>query len=104
MGTMACYDMDYTLQRLRKAIDFAQIEHDFVPLRKWANEVEKSGREIETIEARLNNPAQQNFLLTTLQSVATGLFCSEEASRRICLWLNYGHVQDAVLTQQYQFA
>jgi hypothetical protein len=34
---MACYDMDYALQRLRDAIDFAEIEHDFVPLRKWAN-------------------------------------------------------------------
>lgn len=103
---MACYDLDYALQRLRDAIDFAEIEHDFVPLRKWANEVEKSGRELETIPARLNNPAQQDFLLTTLQSVATGLLSPEEANRRIRLWLNSGQMQavETELTQQYQFA
>lgn len=101
---MACYDMDYALQRLRDAIDFAEIEQDFVPLRKWVNEVEKSGRELEIIQTRLNQPVDQDFLLTTLQSVATGLLSSEEANRRIRLWLNGGPVQDAELTQQYQFA
>jgi hypothetical protein len=101
---MACYDMDYALQRIRDAIDFAEIEHDFVPLRKWANEVEESCHGLEAIETRLNQPACQDFLLTTLQSVATGLLSSEEGSRRIRFWLNGGPIQDAKLTQQYQFA
>jgi hypothetical protein len=103
-NTMACYDMDYALQRLRDAIDFAEIEHDFVLLRKWVNEVVLSGHEMGAIQARQNNPAQQNFLHTTLQSVATGLLSSEEANRRIRLWLKGGPLQDAELTQQYQFA
>jgi hypothetical protein len=96
--------MDYALQRIRDAIDFAEIEQDFVPLRKWANEVEKPGRELENIETRLNQPAGQSFLLTTLQSVATGLLSSEEANQRIRFWLTGGPIQDAELTQQYQFA
>jgi len=30
---MANYNFDYTIQILRQAIDFAEILHDFVPLR-----------------------------------------------------------------------
>jgi hypothetical protein len=37
---MACYDFDYVIRSLSQAIDFAEIEHDFIPHRKWANEVE----------------------------------------------------------------
>ena len=51
---MACYDFDYAIQLLRQAIDFAEIEHDFVPLRKWVNEVEQSGHELEAMDGRLN--------------------------------------------------
>jgi hypothetical protein len=40
---MACYDFDYAIRSLRQAIVFAEIEHDFIPLRKWANEVEHPG-------------------------------------------------------------
>ena len=47
---MACYDFDYAMQMLRQSIDFAEIEHDFVPLRKWANEVEKSGRGMKLLK------------------------------------------------------
>ena len=103
---MACYDFDYAMQMLRQAIDFAEIEHDFVPLRKWANEVEQSGHEMEAIEARLNHPAGQDFLLATLQSVAAGSLSPEEALRRIRLWLNSGQMQEAEaeLVTQYQFA
>jgi hypothetical protein len=36
---MACYDFYYAVQLLRQAVDFAEIEHDFVPLRKRVNEV-----------------------------------------------------------------
>ena len=36
---MACYDFNYTVQLLRHAVDFAEIEHDFAPLRKLVNEV-----------------------------------------------------------------
>jgi hypothetical protein len=36
---MACHDFNYAILLLRQAIDFAEIKHDFVPLRKWVNEV-----------------------------------------------------------------
>jgi hypothetical protein len=36
---MACHDLNYAILLLRQAIDFAEIKHDFVPLRKWVNEV-----------------------------------------------------------------
>jgi hypothetical protein len=39
---MASYEFDYAIHLLRQAIDFAEIERDFVPLRKLANEVELS--------------------------------------------------------------
>jgi hypothetical protein len=76
---MACYDFDYAIQRLRQAIDFAEIEHDFVPLRKWVNEVEQSGHGLEAIETRLNLPTGQDVLLANLQSVAAGAVTPEEA-------------------------
>ena len=103
---MACYDFDYAMLILRQSIDLAVIEHDFVPLRKWANEVERSCHGLEIIEARLNRPTGQGFLLGTLQSVAAGVFFPEEASRRICLWLNNGQKpdQEAGIAKQYQFA
>jgi hypothetical protein len=102
---MACYDFDYAMQMLRKSIDLAEIEHDFVPLRKWANEVERSGCETKAIETRLNHPANQGFLLITLQSVAAGVLSPEEAGRSICLWLNNDQKQNqyADLAKQYQF-
>jgi hypothetical protein len=34
------YDLDYALFRLREAIDFAELEGDFQPARKWTHEVE----------------------------------------------------------------
>jgi len=103
---MACYDFEYAMQMLCQSIDLAEIEHDFVPLRKWANEIERSCHGLEVIEARLNRPTGQGFLLGTLQSVAAGVFFPEEASRRICLWLNNGQKpdQDAGIAKQYQFA
>lgn len=54
---MACYDFDYAVQPLSQAIDFAEIEHDFVPLRKWVNEVEEFFHGLEAIETKLNQPA-----------------------------------------------
>jgi hypothetical protein len=101
---MACYKMDYALHRLRNAIDFAEIEHDFVPLRKMANEVENSCRELEAVETRLKNSAGQDFIMTTLQSVAAGLLPPEEASRRIHLWLIRGQSQDVGLTHTHKIA
>lgn len=103
---MAFYEFDYAMQMFRQSIDLAEIEHDFVPLCKWANEVEKSCHGLEVIEARLNCPTGQGFLLGILQSVAAGVFSPEEASRRICLWLNNGQKpdQDAGIAKQYQFA
>ena len=103
---MAFYDFDYAMQMLFHAIDFAEAEHDFVPLRKWANEVERSCHDMKEIETRLNRPVGQDVLMATLQLVTAGSLSPEEASQRICLWLNYGQGQDqqVELTKQYQFA
>lgn len=40
----AVYDLDYALHRLIDAIDYAEMNKDFQPARKWAHEVEKSAR------------------------------------------------------------
>jgi hypothetical protein len=102
---MACYDFDYAVQLLRQAVDFAEIEHDFAPLRKWVNDVEQSGHETESIDARLNLPAGQDIIMATLQSVASGSLSPEKASQCIRLWLNHDQEQDqrVELTKQYQF-
>jgi hypothetical protein len=104
--TMACYDFDYAMLILRQAIDFAEIEHDFVPLRKWVNEVEDSCNRLEAIETRLNQPAGRDVLMATLQSVAAEEISPEEALLCIRRWLNSGQVQavETELTKQYQFA
>ena len=103
---MACYDFDYAIQILRQAIDFAEIERDFNPLRKWVNEVEQSGHEMESVDGRLNLPADQDVLLATIISVAVGAVSPDEALLRIRRWLNCGEVQvvETELTHQYQFA
>jgi hypothetical protein len=102
---MVCYDFDYAMQMVRQSIDFAETEHDFVPLRKWAHEVEQSGCRIKTIETRLNHPAGQDVLLATLQLVAAGSLSPEEAGQGIRLWLNQNQGQDqrVELAKQYQF-
>ena len=102
---MACYDFDYAVELLRQAVDFAEIEHDFAPLRKWVNDVELSGHEMGSIDARLNFPAGQDIIMATLQSVASGSLSPEKASQRIRLWLNHDQEQDqrVELTKQYQF-
>jgi hypothetical protein len=103
---MTSYDFDYTILILRQAIDFAEIEHDFVPLRKWVNEVEQSGHDMGAMDGRLNLRAGQDILMATLQSVADGSVSSEEALLRIHRWLNSGQVQavETELTHQYEFA
>jgi hypothetical protein len=103
---MACYNFDTAMLILRQAIDFAEIEHNFIPLRKWANEAELSGLKLEAIDARLNDAAGQDFLLATLQSVAAGSISPEKALWRIRHWINSSQTQevDAELFRQYQFA
>jgi hypothetical protein len=103
---MACYDFDYAIQMLRQAVDFAEIERDFFSLRKWVNEVELSGHNAQAIEARLNAPASQEFLLATLQTVAMGSLSSEEALSRLRVCLKSGKKQkgEAELVTQYQYA
>ena len=103
---MACYDFDYAIQRLRQAIDFAEIEHDFVPLRKMVNEVEASGHELEAMDGRLNFPAGQEVLMAIMQSVAAGSVSPDVALLHIRRWLNRGQVQEAEaeLSQQFQLA
>ena len=103
---MACYDFEYAMQMLRQSIEFAEIDHDFVPLRKWVNEVDESCHGLEAIETRLNQPAGQNVLIATLQSAAAGKISPREALLRIRRWLNSGQVQvvETELTHQYEFA
>ena len=105
-AAMANYDFDYTILILRQAIDFAEIENDFVPLRKWVNKVEQSGHEMGVMEARLNLSTGQEVLMTILQSVAVGSVSPEEALLCIHRWLNSGQVQavEVELTPQYQVA
>ena len=103
---MANYDFDYALWMLRQAIDFAEIEHEFMPLRKWAQIAERSVQEMEEVENRLNLPASQNVLLATLQSVATGLMPPDEAVQQIRSWLVTGQIPmvKSELVSQNQFA
>jgi hypothetical protein len=103
---MASYEFDYTIQILRQAIDFAEIERDFVPLRKWVNEVEQSGHDLEVMDGRLNLPASRDVLIATLQSVATGSVSPEEALLRIRRWLNSSQVQavETELAHLYELA
>ena len=104
--TMSSYDFDYTIQILRQAIDFAEVEQDFTFLRQWVNEVEQSGRGLKAIETRLNQPAGQDVLIATLQSVAAGSVSPEEALLLIHCWLNSGQLQavETELIKQYQLA
>jgi hypothetical protein len=103
---MSSYDFDYTITILRQAIDFAEIERDFVPLRKWVNEVDHSGHELEAMDGRLNLPAGQDVILTTMRSVASGTVSPEDALLTVRRWLNLGELQIVAteLTRQEQFA
>ena len=67
---MASFDFDYAIESLRQAVDFAEIERDFVPLRKLVNEIEQSGHDLGAMDGRLNLPAGRDVLMATLQSVA----------------------------------
>lgn len=103
---MASYDFDYTIELLRQAIDFAEIERDFVPLRKWVNEVEQSGHDLGVMEDRLNLPAGQDVLLAVLRSVADGSVSPEEAILSIRRWINSGQVAviETEITPVYQLS
>jgi hypothetical protein len=80
---IAIYDFDYAIQSLRQAIDFAEIEHDFIPLRKWVNEVEQSSHNMGAMDERLNLTAGQDVLMATLQSVAAETISPEGDLLRI---------------------
>ena len=103
---MSSYDFYYTITILHQAIDFAEVERDFVPLRKWVNEVEQSGRELEAMDGRLNLPAGQDVILATIRSVASGTVSPEDALLSVRRWLNCGELQVVAIeiTQQEQFA
>jgi hypothetical protein len=87
---LACYDFDYAVRCLHQSIDFAEIEHDFVPLRKWVNEVERSGHELEEMDNRLNHSVGQDLLQATSQTVVNGAISPSEALLGIRRWLNSG--------------
>lgn len=103
---MASYDFDYAILSLRQAVDFAEVERDFVPLRKWVNEVEQSGHELGALDGRLNLPAGQQVLLSILNSVAAGSVSPEDALQQVRRWLSIGDTQalETELSHQYQFA
>ena len=102
---MSSYDFDYTIMLLRQAVDFAEVERDFVPLGKWVNEVEQSGHELEAMDGRLNLPAGQDVILATMRSVASGTVSPEDALLSFRRWLNLGELQVITeLTHQEQFA
>lgn len=84
---MACYDFDYAVRGLRQAIDFAEIEGDFVPLRKWAREIELSGHELEASEDRFFSPSGQVYLADTLVSVACGALSAKEGCQLLRNWI-----------------
>jgi hypothetical protein len=58
------------------------------------------------MDGRLNLPAVQEVLMTTLQSVEAGSLSPKEALRRIRRWLNSGQTQevDAEFIPEYQLA
>jgi hypothetical protein len=103
---VASYDFDYSIELLRQAIDFSEIERDFIPLRKWVNEVEQSGHDLGAMDGRLNLPAGQEILLSILNSVAAGSVSPEDALQQLRRWLNIGDTQalETELSHQYQFA
>jgi hypothetical protein len=78
------------IRSLSQAIDFAEIERAYIPARKWANEIERSGHELEEMDNRLNLPVGQDVLLATLQSVAAGALSPDKALLNIRRWLNSG--------------
>jgi len=43
---MSYYDIEYVTKMIRQAADFAEIEKDFVPLRKWIYELENTIKEM----------------------------------------------------------
>jgi hypothetical protein len=99
---MACYDIDYALLRLRQAIDFAEMEQDYMPARLWAHRLEQSIDELKVVEARLNDTAQQNILLAALRSTAACGLSPDEARQCIRIWLNTGQTQEIELAQPSQ--
>lgn len=42
MRNLGVYDLDYAIFRVRDAVDFAEKEGNFQPLRKWLYELEKT--------------------------------------------------------------
>jgi hypothetical protein len=104
--TMACYDFEYAMLILRQAIDFAEIEHDFVPRRMWVNEVEQSDHDLGAMDGRLYLLASQDVLMAFLKLDASGAIPPEEVLRQIQLLLNSGRltVVETELKPQYQFA
>jgi hypothetical protein len=58
------------------------------------------------MDGRLNLPAVQEVLMTTLQSFEAGSLSPKEALRRIRRWLNSGQTQevDAEFIREYQLA
>ncbi len=103
---MATQDFAYIVWMLRQAIDFAEMEQDFVPLRKWANKVERTGQEFEALENRLTLPAGENVLMNTLRAVSMGQIKPEEAIQQVQHWLANGEIPipKTEAVSQYEFA
>jgi hypothetical protein len=102
---MASYDFDYTILKLRQAVDFAEVEHDFIPLRKLVNEVERSGQKLEAKESSVTSISGSEILLSILKEVSTGALFPEEAVQQIQGWLerNQAPVSKTGVFPSYQF-
>jgi hypothetical protein len=44
---MSYYDIEYIAEMIRQAADFAEIEKDFISLRKWIYELENTIEEMK---------------------------------------------------------
>jgi|GEM_PF-3740117 len=86
---MTIFDFAFTIELLRQAIDFAEIECDFIPLRKWENEFEQSRHDLGAMDGRLNLPV--------------GSFSFGDALLQVRCRLNIGDTQALETEFSYQY-
>jgi hypothetical protein len=63
----ALYDPHYAVKMLRQAIDHAEAEGDFIPVRKWAGEIENIMIELEKEAYRIDQIGYAKLMLKTLK-------------------------------------
>lgn len=58
-NTTPTYDLNYALSCMRDAIDYAEMDGDFQPARKWLNELEKSIKSSMSVSAEQESTAAE---------------------------------------------